>query len=148
MAGWMSREAFERGEPCPSCGRPVLSDLPTVYQFDIDVLRGRRDDPHRLQDLRQRGLIKVTRPTDLGRRTLKRHNDDEQWLAKHRATPEHLSSASWTIGDGSGNIGPVHCMECCFPPPPSEEQIRRVAALLGKGVSTGAGVRTGRSVSD
>jgi hypothetical protein len=62
--------------------------------------------------------------------------------------PEHPSSASWTIGDGSGNTGPVHCMACCFPPLPPEEQIRRVAALLGKGVSTRAGVRTGRSVSD
>ena len=64
VAGWVNREAFENGEPCPSCDRPVLPDLPSVCLFDVDVLRGHRDDPERLRVLQKRGLIK-TRPTQL-----------------------------------------------------------------------------------
>jgi hypothetical protein len=60
-------------------------------------------------------LIKVTRPTVLGRRTLKRHEGDEKWLQQHRARPGHPPSASWGCSDDFGNTGPVHCMECCFP---------------------------------
>ena len=116
---WTSRDAFARGEPCPSCGRPVLPDLPSVCLFDVDVLNGNRDDPRRVEALRARGLIKVSRPTVLGRRTLKRHEDDEEWLEQHRAAPGHPPSASWGFSDDSGNTGPVHCMGCCSPLPKS-----------------------------
>ena len=104
-------EAFKQVGSCPSCGRPVLPDLPSVCLFDIDVLNGERNDSKRLEALRARGLIKV-RPTALGRQVLQRHKDDEQWLRQHRAVEGHPQSASWGIDNG-GITGPIHCMAGC-----------------------------------
>lgn len=143
MAEWTSPAAFEGGEPCPSCDRPVLPDLPSVCLFDIDVLRGHRDDPQRLDVLRKRGLIKA-RPTNLGRRTLRRHKEDAEWLGQHRAFPDHPSSASWTVGD-SQITGQVHCMECCPPPPMSEEQQRQITAILTRGARRGPETQGGNT---
>src|SRR5664280_329463 len=135
VAGRLSREAFERGEPCPSCSRPVLPDLPSLCLFDVEVLRGHRDDPQRLRALQERGLIKV-RPTSFGRMALKRQTENDAWLGQHRSLPEHPPSASWGVSDDRGNTGPLHCIECCPPPPPSEEQLRAIMTILRKPAST------------
>ncbi len=114
-------EQFRAGEPCPGCGRPYRGfrvDLPglAIQLLDAGAESGTLVPALSLGAAPLHARMVGFAITDRGRSVLVDRREDEAVLAGHRGCH--------AIRHGVAG-GPVHCGQCCPPPPLSPEVLAK-----------------------